>query len=169
MSIVELDALGEFIAPFGVLATLIYLAIQMRQNTQVLRLDTAQVVTKELQQMFSLLASGEGLSKVFVEAGKNSNLSDVNKVRYFTFTSNIMRVCENAYLQNRENAIGPEHWEGVVRMMIDYSKMSAFADYWAYRKHWMSSEFQHFLDSEIIPKPAKAGVDIPGRYASSDA
>jgi len=38
----------------------------MRQNTQALRLNTAQVVTEELQQMFSLLASDEGLSKVFV-------------------------------------------------------------------------------------------------------
>ena len=169
MSIAELGALGEFIASFGVLATLIYLAIQMRQNTQALRLNTAQVVTEELQQMFSLLASDEGLSKVFVEAGKTSKLSDVNKVRYYTFTSNIMRVCENAYLQNRENAIGPEHWEGVVRMMIDYSKMSAFGDYWVNRRHWMSNEFQQYMDNEIIPKPAKAGVDIPGRYPSSDA
>ena len=66
MSIAELGALGEFIASFGALATLIYLAIQMRQNTQTLRLNTAQVVTEELQQMFSLLASDEGLSKVFV-------------------------------------------------------------------------------------------------------
>ena len=66
MSIAELGALGEFIASFGVLATLIYLAIQMRQNTQALRLNTAQVVTEELQQMFSLLALDEGLSKVFV-------------------------------------------------------------------------------------------------------
>ena len=66
MSIAELGALGEFIASFGVFATLIYLAIQMRQNTQALRLNTAQVVTEELQRMFSLLASDEGLSKVFV-------------------------------------------------------------------------------------------------------
>ena len=164
MSIAELGALGEFIASFGVIATLIYLAIQMRQNTQALRLNTAQVVTEELQQMFSLLAADEGLSQVFVEAGQSPHFSDVNRVRYYTFTSNILRVCENAYLQNRESAIGPEHWEGVVRMMIDYSKMSAFEDYWTNRKHWISNEFQQFMDTEIIPTPAKEGVDIPGRY-----
>ena len=117
--------------------------------------------------MLSLLASDEELSKVFVEAGQISNLSEVNKVRYYTCTSNIMRVCENAYLQKRENAIGPEHWEGVVRMMIDYSKMSAFEDYSANRKHWISDEFQQFMDNEIIPVTANAGVDIPGRYASN--
>ena len=166
MSIADLGALGEFVASFGVIATLIYLAIQMRQNTQAVRLNTAQVVTEELQQMFSLLASDESLAQVFLEAGGVAELSDVSKVRYYTFTSNILRVCESGYLQNRENAIGPEHWEGIVRMMIDYSKMTAFDDYWANRKHWMSNEFQNFMDTEIIPIPAKAGIKIPGRYKS---
>jgi hypothetical protein len=167
MTIAELGSLGEFIASFGVLATLVYLAIQMRQNTQALRLNTAQVVTEELQQMFSLLASDVGLAEVLVEAGEGAELSSVNKVRYYTFTSNILRVCENGYLQNRENAISPEHWEGIVRMMIDYSKMAAFEDYWVNRKHWISEEFQNFMDTEIIPVPMKTGVNIPGKYAST--
>ena len=161
-----MGALGEFVASFGVIATLIYLAIQMRQNTQAVRLNTAQVVTEELQQMFSLLSADEGLSKVFLEAGQVAELGDVSKVRYHSFTSNMMRVCENGYLQNRENAISPEHWEGIVRMMIDYSKMTAFEDYWVNRKHWLSNEFQNFIDTEIIAAPAKTGVNIPGRYES---
>ena len=33
MSIIELGALGEFLGSIGVVATLIYLAIQIRQNT----------------------------------------------------------------------------------------------------------------------------------------
>ncbi len=33
MSIMELGALGEFLGSIGVIATLIYLAIQIRQNT----------------------------------------------------------------------------------------------------------------------------------------
>lgn len=67
MSITELGALGEFVASFGVLATLVYLAIQMRQNTRAVRINTAQNrlaamkgVTEELQQVFGLLASDEG-------------------------------------------------------------------------------------------------------------
>ena len=166
MSIAELGALGEFVASFGVIATLVYLAIQMRQNTRAVRINTAQTVTEELQEVFGLLASDEGLSKVFLEAGQDEELSSVSRLRYYTLTSNLMRVCENAYLQNRENAISKDRWEGVMRLMIDYSKMPAFDDYWVNRKHWMSEEFQNFMDAEIIPVPAKAGVNVPGRYAS---
>ena len=169
MSITDLGAIGEFVASFGVIASLIYLAIQMRQNTQAVRLNTAQVVTEELQQMFSLLASDESLSEVFLAAGKNEDLSDVHRVRYYTFTSNIMRVCENAYLQRRENAISEEHWEGVRNMMVDYTKMRAFEVYWHDRKHWISQNFQNFLETEIIPTASKADVNVPGNYLSKSS
>jgi len=38
MTIMEFGAIGEFIGAFAVVATLIYLAIQMRQNTNALKL-----------------------------------------------------------------------------------------------------------------------------------
>ncbi len=34
MNIMELGALGEFLGSIGVIATLVYLAVQIRQNTQ---------------------------------------------------------------------------------------------------------------------------------------
>ena len=99
MSIAELGALGEFVASFGVVATLVYLAIQTRQNTRAVRINTAQTVTEELQEVVGLLASDEGLSKVFLEAGQAEELSSISRLRYYTLTSNLMRGCENGYLQ----------------------------------------------------------------------
>ena len=57
MTIVELGAIGEFIGAIAVVVTLIYLAIQVRQNTNALKLNTTQSVTEELQDMYALLAS----------------------------------------------------------------------------------------------------------------
>ena len=51
MSISELGALGEFVASFGVVATLIYLAIQM-QLVGVGR-STVPMLTMNLQREFS--------------------------------------------------------------------------------------------------------------------
>ena len=169
MSIEELGAIGEFVASFGVIATLIYLAIQMTQHTRAVKLNTSRVVTEELQQMFSLLAADESLAKVFIDASRTSELNDIARVRYYTFTSNILRVVENAYLQYRENAIGEEHWEGITNMAIDCSKMEAFDVYWNNRKHWMSQEFQAVMEAKIIPVEAKSGVSVPGSYGPAFA
>ena len=99
MTIAELGSLGEFIASFGVLITLIYLAIQLRQSTKAVRLNTGRAVTEELQIIFSLIASDESLSKVFMEGAQNEELSGINRLRYYTLISNLVRVYENAYLQ----------------------------------------------------------------------
>ena len=164
MSIMELGALGEFVGSIGVLATLIYLAIHMRQNTMAVRLNTAHAVTGELQEMFGLLASNQELAKIVNEAGRNAELSGASRVSYYGFTHNLIRVYENAYLQKRGNAVSEAHWMGMTRMMIDYTAMPAFAAYWADRKHWVSDEFQAYMDAEIIPIPAMVGINVPGNY-----
>ena len=83
MSIEELGAIGEFVASFGVIATLIYLAIQMTQHTRAVKLNTSRVVTEELQQMFSLLAADESLANVFIDAKTTSELNLIARVRSF--------------------------------------------------------------------------------------
>ena len=164
MTIAELGSLGEFIASFGVLITLIYFAMQMRQNTKAIQLNTAHLVTEELQEMFSLLASDQGLCEIFIKASQQEDLMGTDRVRYNTLLSNIIRVYENAFLQNRQNVIIESHWDGIMRMMIDISSMPAFSGYWADRKHWFCEEFQQHMNTDIIPVPAKQGVSIPGNY-----
>jgi hypothetical protein len=164
MTIAELGSLGEFIASFGVLITLIYLVIQLRQNTKAIQLSTAHSVTEELQQMFGLMASDRGLSEIFVKAGQNTELMGADRVRFYTLVSNLVRVYENAFLQNRQNVIDKAHWDGMTRMMIDISAMPAFSLFWADRMHWFSEEFQQHMNVEIIPTPAKPGINIPGNY-----
>jgi len=49
--------------------TLIYLSVHMRRNTQAVRINSAQAVTEEFQNTFSLLASDQTLAEIFAEAG----------------------------------------------------------------------------------------------------
>ncbi|TDJ25860.1 MAG: hypothetical protein E2O58_02205 [Gammaproteobacteria bacterium] len=48
MSIMELGALGEFLGSIGVIATLIYLAVQIRANTNSTKAETFQRLTTEV-------------------------------------------------------------------------------------------------------------------------
>ena len=74
----------------------------------------------------------------------------------------LLRAYENAYLQNREQAINLDHWAGLTRMMIDVCALPAFPNYWEDRKHWFSDGFQLHMNTEIIPSPMEIGVNMPG-------
>jgi hypothetical protein len=73
MTIIELGAIGEFLGAIGVIATLIYLAVQIRQNTRAMeenrRLSLAQTYQMRadaLQDMVVTAASSE-LSPIIVK------------------------------------------------------------------------------------------------------
>lgn len=66
MTIIELGALGEFLGAFGVIATLIYLAMQIRHNTRAMEegrrlalAQTYQMRADALQEMVVHAASSE--------------------------------------------------------------------------------------------------------------
>ena len=66
MTIMELGAIGEFLGAIGVIATLIYLAVQIRQNTRAMEegrrlalAQTYQMRSDALQEMLVSAASSE--------------------------------------------------------------------------------------------------------------
>ena len=77
--------------------------------------------------MFSLLASELSLAEVYTEADKGDVLSDANRIRYYAFSNNLLRIYENAFFQKQESVITNAHWAGMTRSMIDHSSMPAFS------------------------------------------
>jgi hypothetical protein len=51
MTIAELGSLGEFLAAIATIATLIYLALQLRQNTAALKLSQMRAVDSDAQNL----------------------------------------------------------------------------------------------------------------------
>ena len=165
MTIQDWGAIGELIGGVAVIVTLVYLALQIRQNTRAIRLSTGHDVTEEFRGMFELIASHGDLAEIINKsAGEDITVSGAEKTRYWAFTGNFFRAFENAYIQRTEGALDASRWEGMKRMMIDYGHLPGFKEYWPNRKHWYSEDFQRFMDSEILQSSAKAGVPLPGSH-----
>ena len=159
-----IGAIGELVGATAVVATLLYLSYQLRQNTKTTRLSSTQAVCEQLQSMFSLLASDESLAEIFNQASKGTTLTGAKKVRFNAFYSDMFRVYENAFIQRQEKALGDDHWDGMTKMMIDITEMASFPSYWENRKHWFSEKFQQHIEVAIVPVGAKTGIEIPGNY-----
>jgi len=164
MTIQDWGAIGELVGGAAVVVTLIYLAFQIRQNTRAIRLSTSHAVANDFRGMFALMAEQSELTEA-IHKGSNDpgSISGAEKMRYWGFNGNLAYAFENAYIQSTEDALDPRHWSGMKRMMIDYTSVPGFTDYWPNRKHWCSEDFQHFMDSEILQTDAEK-VPLPGEY-----
>jgi len=160
-----IGAVSELVGALAVVITLIYLALQIRQNTRAVRLDTGHAITEEFRSMFALMAEHKELAElVHAAAADPSAISGVEKVRYYGLNGNFMRAIENAYIQWSEGALDLRHWEGMKRMVCDYAQLPGFQEFWSDRKHWFSEDFQRFMDTDIFATDHKVEVPLPGEY-----
>jgi hypothetical protein len=71
MNLNDLANLGQIIGAVAVVVSLIYVAYQIRQNTNAVRAATAQSVHEHFASWYHLLASDESLSQVVIDGLKD--------------------------------------------------------------------------------------------------
>ena len=75
MSIMELGAIGEFIAAFAVVASLIYVGLQVRQNTGAINGNALAQVWSEQQRNLIAITQDDGLGNAVTKANASEELS----------------------------------------------------------------------------------------------
>ena len=158
--------LAEIIGTTAIVVSLIYVAVQIRQNTRATRLSTAQNISHELREVTASLANEIETAELHLKGIANiDSLAPAEKHRFYILVSALYRVYENAYYQNREGALDPHIWEGVMGQLLITTNSSGYQTFWRDRKQLFSKNFQDFLENELpVPeidplKPYRAPED----------
>lgn len=160
-----IGAISELIGAAGVIITLIYLAIQIRNNTRAVRLDTAHNIMEEIRDLYSLMAEHGDLANLINRAATDyDSVQGQDKVRWYALNMNFIRSLENGHIQWQEGALDERVWYGMKQQSADYTRLPGFHDFWKNRKHWFSEEFQEFMRTEIMGSEREHDVPIPGEY-----
>ena len=153
MELADYANLAEIIGTAAIVISLIYVAIQIRQNTRATRLSTAQNISHEVREVTGLMASDMQMAEVHLKGITEIGLlSPPEKHRFYLFLSALYRVYENAYYQNQEGALDPHVWQSVVRQLLITRQSSGYQAYWIDRKDLFSEPFQNFVENEL-PEP----------------
>jgi len=105
MSISDLGSLGEFIASITVLVTLIYVAVQIRQNTNATRAVSHHAITDSLNQINLSLAKDEVLAQLWLSGfNDRSSLSALHREQFDALLRSYMHACDTMYYQAQVGA-----------------------------------------------------------------
>jgi hypothetical protein len=93
MSIQDLGALGELVAAVATVATLLYLALQIRQNNRNLEEATSASVNQGYASINSRLSSDEQFAEIFIRGREDLEaLSPVELERFRAFVQDILNM-----------------------------------------------------------------------------
>jgi len=94
-------AIGELISGVVVVATLIYLARQMKQNTEATQAQTTASVALEMEQSLLVLAQNSDLAAAYQKALRRQELSETEQIRLAFWWAAVVRSAHSHVVQDR--------------------------------------------------------------------
>ena len=153
MTIVELGALGEFFGAILLFGSLIYVGIQIRQNTRSLQINMEQSISYSVADPMQSAANSR-FPDIYVRASSDpSQLDDVELARYSFFLVGYFKKLEHAHFQFTEGNLCEESWNALVSILVIQFQSIGMQRYWSVRHSYHSNAFQSFIDATISQLP----------------
>ena len=114
MSLQEFAWLGASMSGVGVLASIIYVSIQIRNNTRAVRASAFQQVVNSFAAISFDIAKDKKLVDLYLRAGKDfAALDELERAQYSLMLLSFLRRAENVIFQTEIRMLYAEHWSGI--------------------------------------------------------
>jgi hypothetical protein len=144
-----LGSYGEFVGALAVVATLAYLAIQVRQQNQESRAKSVHEILsgfRDAQAVFGDADVAELAAKMLNVEGLDA-LSDAEVLRVINLVMPMFRVWEEAFHYHRSGRLDAEIWDAIVAQNLQVLGMKWGREVWALRRHVFTKSFAAFVDT----------------------
>ena len=170
MTIIELGALGELLGSIGVIGTLVYLAIQVRQNSRSLNWTIEQSVAESLSSMFDA-AAGTDVPHIYTRAASGlDTLSDEEIAKFGFFLSSYFKKMEQAYFQYSRGNLSEESWNAIDSTILIQFQSIGVKRFWRLRAPNYQTKFRNYVDSlESRDSPALSSSDVMNELKKNPA
>jgi len=152
VSISDLGSLGEFVASFGVLITLIFLTFQMRQNTKAVRASIASDMTSHWLSNSNVMASSSDLFQIMARANETGSMEAEGAGRYYFWVVNVLKIVEFAHYQRNEGTLDEQLWETNVAGLRSLMDGTIFEEIWTSQRNLYTADFRGFVDALLTER-----------------
>ena len=146
MTIQDLGSLGEFIAAIATLGTLVYLAVQIRQNTRMMRVSTHHAMKTAYNTLHVAFGSDPVVSSLLDRgSGDYSQLNRDERFRYAVLMRASFGLHNDMFLQLQERLLSEDEWASQSRAIAKALAPPGARAWWE-------------RDAEIFPKEFRQEV-----------
>jgi len=142
-----IGAIGEIIGATAVVASLVYLAVQIRTQNRESRLSAMHDISVAYREGLARTADAD-VADLYVKASDDyESLTRSDTIRLIAGASHTFRIWEEAYLLYQAGYLEKRTWETMLRQFNGYMSLRPFYEVWATRKQYFDNEFQDFVNS----------------------
>jgi hypothetical protein len=166
MSIQDLGSIGELLAAIATIATLFYLAVQIRSNTSAVRAAAAQSVHEAFATWYRMLAADALLAELVTNGLRDySSLTEVGRARFISTFMAFLSCSQDAFIKWREGSLSPELWRGWELVIMNLVHAPGGRAFWAERGYLFGDKFRDHIDNDILKRKPHALAKPLGAFA----
>jgi len=141
-----ISTIAEMIAALGVIASLIYLAVQIRQNTKVSRAETTKDLYLASRAAILEIAANDALAEIWTDI-RDFESKEIG--RRYAFYQSFFRLYELQHNLAKQDLLDPEiatSYALIIRMFVG---TKYFNDYWSVAQLEFNPTFVSFVEEQI--------------------
>jgi len=138
--------IAETIGAVGVIASLLYLAIQIRQNTKVARAETTKDLYLASRDAILQIASNDALAKIWTDI---RNFESEEIARQYAFYQSFFRLYELQYHLAEQDLLDSDIAESYTLIIRMFARTDFFSTYWSKARNEFNGKFANYVDQQI--------------------
>lgn len=161
MNLEQLSYVGELVAALGVVVSLIYLARQVRGNTEAMRANSESLWSSHNVTLSAGIALDREVAAWWA-AGTDSfeTLDDIDQQRHVIFEYAVLQFWWALYKARQRGQVDDEQWGVTVRTIAMFGQRQAIRIAWQRFGQLFPEDFRELLgphlESEAEPRPNSA-------------
>jgi hypothetical protein len=145
MDITTLAAWGEFLGGIAVVASLIYLAGQIRMNTKTVRASNFGDLLTVHSEFVSITTDPELASLYLRGLDDYVGLNTVDQMRFDGLISHMLNAVYRAWNLHEQGLLDDNMWEMQAHAMVAHLGNPGVRQWWEANQHWWHAKFRDYV------------------------
>ena len=167
-----IGAVGEVVGAMAVVVSIVYLSIQIRQNTRTTKLSVEKDIATEWAHLgFDQAATS--LPYIYVRGSEDlTKLSDEEMAQFGFYVSGLFRLFQLTYDQRCDGNLSDRSWEAIESWFLSQYQSRGVRAFWKVRSNTFKKDFQNYIGSiqidESFKSPEEAVAEVLKTFNSEE-
>jgi hypothetical protein len=144
MSVEFFAEVAQIVAAVGVIVSLIYVGVQIRQATRTTKLASIQAVETAIGRTEELIIQDASFAEILRQGltASDAELQDTDRIRLNVFYRHTLRAYQSAHYQYRQGALDDSVWEPQAKCLAAiFQADRGIRDHFAVEKYMLDASF----------------------------
>lgn len=147
----QFHKLAELLAALAVIISLVFVGLEVRQNTTAVQSSAAQAVHENFAAWYASIQSDSTLLEITTRGMQEYNsLSPTEKGQFIAVFMSFSSHTQNAFYKWLEGSLSPELWRGWELVSMNFFSTQGGKSFWNERGYMFADAFQEYIGSDLM-------------------